>query len=738
MTISAELRGKVGKTELFGKTIKKTECEDYDEDDGEDYYEDDSTPETLGLVPDFVVAYSAEALKKQHSSFQFIDQIVIRNDTDKNIPLTENLSFSYSSSRNSYMVADGLQTKKPLYNWQNYAIGANDYKWQTLSNVGPKKEARSSIVCKENKRHSPTPLQWHFHAKGGVQVNRLLLFVNSDDNVIWTVEIHMPDNTQPISVQLTPGLEKTDKLYKTVHKIVIRAQVPHKGKIFDEDFLKNQVSMVVAVNESAEAYINRSLQSPSEQNLSKAMTIIPNENDIFEFKYSRLRPTEDGGLSRNDAHIINGVIGGTAKAFIENWDAFRFVDEGEVSDSNITGRLRYSKPLDMPEAKEHVALSWSFDNVYELPITEIYIYVNSMADYDTGDSESLKWKLSTNSYESNLVDKQSNVVKLISNEEENFHKQIVLKLEINPKKVDKFFATTQSAPQIRMKVKFNTRSKKFEAVRRVKWSEKLIGKIFVEQKSTDVSYLKRMKAKLSQVISKLKRKLTETETKPRTEINEPCCLIIAIDETKMFSQSGNSSIQPKLRRAVNELFVNLMKRLRYKDSESDDTKNGDLRYRDDVGIVVARFGGTDYEYDPKSDFNDGHKFAGPFKKQKVGQFDKSGTSIYEFVPRANAKFAEYYEEVEVEVDDEDGVEDEDEYEDEYPDESCDDAYEDTPLIFFQTWDSYINSDSLEKFDLFVSSLISFSQKIWPVLDLAKSKSSPFFTIRFLPQSTQPL
>ena len=72
--------------------------------------------------------------------------------------------------------------------------------------------------------------------------------------------------------------------------------------------------------------------------------------------------------------------------------------------------------------------------IYELPITEIYIYVNSMADCDAGDSESLQWKLWTNSYECNLVDKQSNVVKLMSIEGENFHKQIVLRLELHKKK----------------------------------------------------------------------------------------------------------------------------------------------------------------------------------------------------------------------------------------------------------------------------------------------------------------
>ena len=656
---------------MFSKTIKKkSENQDYDKekyddlgrsienlnevDDQSIQDNENETPETLDSVPDFVVAFSEDKLRKQHATFENIDMVRIRTDSDKIIVLRENYCFSYSSARNSYLETYSLeksetdsQLTEVEYNWQNFAVGAKNYKWQKLSNIGPHKETRCSLVCKENKNQ---PLQWIFFPIRPVQVEQLLLFVNSDDSVNWTVEVWMPDITKPITIELTPGLEKIDKLGKLVKKMILTAKVPEKAKLFEENYLKNQVSLVVAVNQQAETYLKLTqdggLPRPSEQNDTNAITITPDGNDVFTFNYSRLRPPETNRRgepsnreTKGDSNQVNGVHGGGAKAFIENWKAFRFVDDGKVSDSKITGRLRYSRPTDASQVKEHESISWRFINAYDLPITEVFIYVNSMAEYDvsSGDQNEnppdLEWKLQTNSYECALKDKQSNVVKLQSSKEENFHNEIVLKLEMNPKKIQKFFVTTESAPQIRMKLKFDTKSENLKAVRRVKWSPNLKIQAPEEEKPTDL--FGKIKSKIEGAYSNLKSSFTHKTQEPS------CCLIIAIDETKMFSQSGNGSIQPKLRRAVNDLVLKLLnriKKVRHHD-ENEQRDWPDQPYRDDVGIVVVRFGGTDYEYnyDPEN-FNEDNM--GPFRKQKVLKFEKKGTSIYEFVPKPNAKFTD--------------------------------------------------------------------------------------------------
>ena len=218
---------------------------------------------------------------------------------------------------------------------------------------------------------------------------------------------------------------------------------------------------------------------------------------------------------------------------------------------------------------------------------------------------------------------------------------------MNPRRIEKFFVTTEYAPQIRMKLKFNTKSDSYEiirAVRRIKWSPTLKEKVPVQQKPSD--YLGMMKLKVQEAYKKLKRSYTESHEPP------PCCLIIAIDETKMFSQSHNGSIQPKLRRAVNDLILKLLNRLKRVGSP-EITK--EMPYRDDVGIVVVRFGGTEYEYKPESNTDEVN--LGPFGKQMVGQFDKKGTSIYEFAPVSHAVFTVK------DIYGEDLAEDEDPYED---------------------------------------------------------------------------
>ena len=362
--ISAELRGKKDKTDLFNKSVKKdTERDMEHEMYGElhqlvnDIDIDLGTlPETLDLVPDFVVAYNEEKLRAQHATFGPVDKVVIRTDSEKIIDLKENLNFSYSSAINSYVEANYSETgsKAIEYNWQSYAVGATNYKWQKLSDVGPHKETRCSIVGKANKHEYPPPLQWIFEAEDAVQVNQLLLFVKSDDSVIWTVEVWMPDTTKPISIELTPGLEKVDNLCQSVKSIVLTAQVPNTARLFDENCLKNQVSMLLAINQSAEAYLREDLVRPSEQHLTNGITITPDGNDVFTFNYSRLRPEEtnrrDSRNTKGDSSQVNSVHGGEAKAFIENWNAFEFALDEKV------GHSVYIRPTDATKLKEHQSL----------------------------------------------------------------------------------------------------------------------------------------------------------------------------------------------------------------------------------------------------------------------------------------------------------------------------------------------------------------------------------------------
>ena len=666
--------------QLFCKSIKK-ESHSKESKRGKKSYTK-QPPETLDLVPDFVVAYNEEAMRAQHSTFHFVGKTVRRSELDKTIDLTNNLKFSYKTARNSYFVSDGSGTETKVPGWENLATGnTNWYVFQRIQTDNASKQIQHQLASKpvefRHENRFPPPLKWTFHAEKVFQVNRVLFFVNSNEFVKWTAEVRVPGMTESICFELTSGLEKIEELCKPVQSIVLTAQVPREFcdedvLIFKENRFKNHVSMVVAVNESAEAFLTTDLLRPSEQNLSKAILIRPSSSGIFEFNYLRIRPVIVGEAKNNvenqsyDCHQIMRENAGTGEVFIENWNDFEF---GVETIANTSMVQHYCAPTKTATLKKHVTLSWRFENFYNLPITDVSIYVNSMANYD---HDALRWKLQSNTYECVLNDKQNNVVKLPIVDRENLHEEIILKLEMNPKKIKKFFITTESAPQVRMKLKFDTRADVLREYRAkgVKWTPKLIGRKRPDQKPTD--FLGRAKSQVEAAVSKVKSNFTQTLESP------PCCLIIAIDETKMFSQSGKGSIQPKLRRAVNDLVINLLKRLKYRnsDEEMDNTEETEKefktpRYREDVGIVVVRFGGTDYEYKPDSDFSDVH--AGPFKKQKIGQFAKCGTSIYEFVPKSNAEIKEH-------------------------------LTDDTRLDFFQTFDMYGYSNCLKNFDLFVSFL----------------------------------
>ena len=94
--------------QLFSKSIKKEKNSRSQKSKSEKYAFIETTPETLVLVPDFVVACNEKTLKDQHSTFNFIDKKLIRNESDRTIDLTDNLKFSYKAARNSYFVSNFL------------------------------------------------------------------------------------------------------------------------------------------------------------------------------------------------------------------------------------------------------------------------------------------------------------------------------------------------------------------------------------------------------------------------------------------------------------------------------------------------------------------------------------------------------------------------------------------------------------------------------------------------------
>ena len=260
-------------------------------------------------------------------------------------------------------------------------------------------------------------------------------------------------------------------------------------------------------------------------------------------------------------------------------------------------------------------LAWSFENTFDLAITELVIYVNSMTTVDPG---FIQWKIETNSYCAVLEDKNSNVVKLETPEGENFHKFITLKLEIDPTKVDKFFSSSVEESQIQMKIKFKPECENLQSIKMIKWSPSLVNE-------SNLSCVEKPQVSRN-IFSRLNCSSTDPKLPPR------CRLIIAIDETDGFSTGPNGSIQPKLRQAVNNLVENLW------------TKFHDKIF-DQFGLVVVRFGGkngTPFSSEKlKGD-------EGPFRNQKIdptygkGSLAyRDGTSIYEFAPFPDAKSTEF-------------------------------------------------------------------------------------------------
>lgn len=289
-------------------------------------------------------------------------------------------------------------------------------------------------------------------------------------------------------------------------------------------------------------------------------------------------------------------------AYVQNSDDFR-------NGLDMPTQMAAWFPVGDTKEKKSAFLAWTFENYFNLAIDEVVVYVNSMT---TAEPDSIHWTIETNAYHGVLQDKNYNTIKLETPEGENFHEFITVKFEMDPSKVDNFFECRNGLgeSQIEIKIKFKPDCKNLEAARIVKWLPN--AKISTED---ELSCLGRILKKKSEDLPKFH-------------------FIIAIDETAQFCKSPNGSIQPKLRKAVNNLIQKLVKKL-------------DKHQLESFGLVVVRFGGSledrhTYKY---SSFN-GHE--GPFRRQTIPAREQltwtssyesaeAGKTVYEFAPFPDAK-----------------------------------------------------------------------------------------------------
>ena len=272
--IEAVLEGDPTETELFSESVKK-KLEGTEEN-----------------CPGFIVASSEEGLRKQHPSLDTsfnIHTLLIQPDVMKSVDMTKNMHFSYSSARDAYTVYDPETSpnKSRTHNWQSYAAGYG-FQWQKVVDW-QQYQTKTSL---DFNTELGGEISWKFQSKPGeeIEVNNLLVYVNSDDDVKWHLKIWTSEN-QLDPIDLSPKEEKFDKLNQTVSRMKLTAQLSGKtGKIFEENMLKNQVSMVVAINKATDmylndkGYLNDDLPAPSTQNKKKAFALFPDQKDMFIFE----------------------------------------------------------------------------------------------------------------------------------------------------------------------------------------------------------------------------------------------------------------------------------------------------------------------------------------------------------------------------------------------------------------------------------------------------------------------
>lgn len=294
--IEAELQGSVSETELFSESLQNDEL-------AGPYYN----------CPGFIVANTQEELIKKRElpeklyryykslNKDNIEWMFIVADEYKTIPLTENMRFTYSSGRDVYTVFDSNVPNDKRYNWQSFAQCGYGVKLQEVGNQ-KRSETRSFL-----RSQFGSTLKWTFEPKPEskpVLVNNLLVYVNSDDDVQWQLKIWTSDNASETTVNLTPKDEKFDQLGKNVTKIELIGDMrdsKDKAKVFEENVLKNETSLLVAINKATEIYLDNngkpknSLPAPSVQSKHKAFILLPDENGTCSFKY---RKTDDSNQAK--------------------------------------------------------------------------------------------------------------------------------------------------------------------------------------------------------------------------------------------------------------------------------------------------------------------------------------------------------------------------------------------------------------------------------------------------------
>ena len=238
-----------------------------------------------GNCPGFIVSSSEEGLRKQHPSLGPIHTQIIRPTEMTSVKLTGNMHFSYSSARDVYTEYDlEISSNNSItHNWQSYASGC-DIKWSKV-NYG-----RETYLCVN--RGTSGEIRWTFQAKSGekVQIDNLLVYVDSTDNVKWQLKIWTSDN-QLNPIELSPKQEKFDNLNQAVTRMELTAKLlSTEAKIFEENAAKNQIGMLVAINKATEVYLNDKgylnddFPTPSVQNKKKAFAMIPNRNGMLVYE----------------------------------------------------------------------------------------------------------------------------------------------------------------------------------------------------------------------------------------------------------------------------------------------------------------------------------------------------------------------------------------------------------------------------------------------------------------------
>ena len=164
-------------------------------------------------------------------------------------------------------------------------------------------------------------ISWTFKSKSEkeVQINNLLLFVNSDDDVQWHLQIWTSEK-QLDPIALTPKQEKVDKLNQNIIRMKLTAKLPsRKARIFEENVLKNQISMLIAINRSTDVYLNDKgylnddIPAPSVQNKKKAFVLLPNENNMCVYKYNIYANDKNCNEERISRSTVPGLNKGTTK-----------------------------------------------------------------------------------------------------------------------------------------------------------------------------------------------------------------------------------------------------------------------------------------------------------------------------------------------------------------------------------------------------------------------------------------